>query len=318
MSQFPLVSIICTSYNHERFVFEALNSVLNQQYKALELLVIDNGSTDNSVKVIEDWIWLHDFFKSVKTFFYPETENYCRVFNDALSYCNGKYVIDLAADDLLLPSHVATAVYKLETSKAAVYFSNVMLQFEGGVQRPFYPTNAAGELIQSVKEGDVYIDVVGRYAISTVSMVFRTHVLLREGGYDANLVYEDFDILVRLARKYPFVFDANMGVVKRILPDSFSAHQYKKGASRMLPSTYQVLLKIKRMNRTAEEDRALLQRVLFECRQALASANFDVVDKMVALAVSLNMQRAKVLCYKIWAISRLDLSFLYRSWQRKR
>lgn len=311
MTQLPLVSIICTSFNHGKFVFEALNSVVNQQYNNLELLVIDNGSKDDSVKVIEDWIWLHDFFKPVKTFFYAETGNYCRVFNDALSHCSGKYVVDLAADDVLLPGHVATAVRRLEASKAAVYFSNVSLLYPDGRQRNFYSTDLNGRPVCAVPDGDVYLEVVRRYAISTVSMVFRTHVLLLEGGYDPKLVYEDFDILVRLARKYPFVFDPTLGVVKRILPDSFSAHQYKAGASRMLPSTYQVLLKIRKMNRTPDEHKALVQRILFESKHALASANFDVADKMLELASELKMQRWKVLIYRLWASSRLDISFLY-------
>ncbi|MCC5938744.1 MAG: glycosyltransferase family 2 protein [Lunatimonas sp.] len=317
MSQLPLVSIICTSFNHEKYVFEALNSVVNQQYKDLELLVIDNGSSDDSVKVIEDWIWLHDFFNPVKTFFYAETGNYCRVFNEALSHCSGKYIIDLSADDILLPGHVSTAVHRLEASNAAVYFSNVSLLYPDGRQQHFYPTNLEGKPICSVPEGDVYKEVVERYAISTVSMVFRTHVLLLEGGYDTKLVYEDFDILVRLARKYPFVFDPNIGVVKRILPNSFAAHQYRKGTSRMLPSTYQVLLKIKKMNRTAEENRALLKRILYESKQALASANFDVADKMLSLASELKMQRWKVLFYRLWASSRLDISMLFSLLRRR-
>ncbi|EON78606.1 glycosyl transferase [Lunatimonas lonarensis] len=316
MSHLPLVSVICTSYNHEKYVFKALNSVLNQNYDAIELIIVDNGSQDNTVKVIEDWLWLHDFFKPVKTFFYTQRNNYCRIFNKALDLCTGTYVIDLAADDELLPSHIATAVSNLESSNAAVYFSNVYLWFEDGSLKPFYPVTEAGDLIQKVPAGDVYKYVVERYAISTVSLVFKRQVLKREGGYDPSLVYEDFDILVRLARKYRFVFHPNIGVKKRILSSSFSAQQYRVGSCRMLPSTYHVLLKIKKMNVTVDENAALAKRILFESKHALASANFDTAEKMLALAWSLKVKRLHVFFFRIWAQSRINVSSIYRFLKR--
>ena len=54
MNTGPLVSVICVCYNHERFVAEAILSVLNQSYKNIELIVVDDGSTDNSVAIIKN------------------------------------------------------------------------------------------------------------------------------------------------------------------------------------------------------------------------------------------------------------------------
>lgn len=312
MSSLPLVSVICTAFNHEKYVFQALTSVLNQKYEPLELFIIDNGSQDNTVKVIEDWLWLNDFFTPVKTYFYPQTGNYCRVFNEALDVCRGRYVIDLAADDELMPGHIATAVEALEKSNAAVYFSNVYLWHADGNVKPFYPVTPAGNPIHKVPNGDVYRDVVERYAISTVSLVFRRQILQWEGGYDTSLVYEDFDILVRLARKYRFVFGPNIGVKKRVLADSFAAQQYKIGSSRMLPSTYRVFQKIKKMNSSPEEHTALVTRILFESKHALASANFKVADRMLALAWELKVKRTRVFFLRLWAYSRINISSIYR------
>ena len=59
MQNTPLVSVICLCYNHEKFVVESLNSVLNQSYSNIELLIADDCSTDNSVLVIEDWLKNH-------------------------------------------------------------------------------------------------------------------------------------------------------------------------------------------------------------------------------------------------------------------
>ncbi|MDX5480951.1 MAG: glycosyltransferase, partial [Hymenobacteraceae bacterium] len=56
MLQLPLVSIICLCYNHERFLREALDSVLAQTYPHLEVIVVDDCSTDNSVSIIQEYL----------------------------------------------------------------------------------------------------------------------------------------------------------------------------------------------------------------------------------------------------------------------
>ena len=56
MHEKPLVSVICLCYNHAEFVIESLNSVLNQNYQPIEIIIVDDYSTDNSVAVIEKWV----------------------------------------------------------------------------------------------------------------------------------------------------------------------------------------------------------------------------------------------------------------------
>src|SRR5690606_24064535 len=105
---------------------------------------------------------------------------------------------------------------------------------------------------------------------------FKTEVLKNEGGHDEDLSYEDFDIIVRLARNYLFVFNEYIGVKKRLLENSFSSKQYSIRNSVMLPSTLKICRKIQLMNRSHRENNALKFRVMFETKHALASANFDV------------------------------------------
>ena len=106
----PLVTVICICYNQSRFVEEALDSIVSQTYKSIELIVIDDGSTDGSVKVIKNWISIH-----------PETTllinatnlGYCKTFNKAFGISTGSYCIDLAADDILLPNRVEDGLKSL-------------------------------------------------------------------------------------------------------------------------------------------------------------------------------------------------------------
>jgi glycosyltransferase involved in cell wall biosynthesis len=56
MSQYPLVTVICLCYNHADYVIESLNSVINQDYKNIELIILDDCSKDDSVIIIESWL----------------------------------------------------------------------------------------------------------------------------------------------------------------------------------------------------------------------------------------------------------------------
>lgn len=313
----PLVSVICTCFNHEKYVFEALNSVVNQTYSNIELFIIDNGSKDNSVEVIQNWLWLHDYFTSVKTYYHANTRNYCQVFNEALRKCTGTFVVDLAADDILCPSHLDTAVSSLEESQAGVYFCNAILLDERGRSRTFYSRYMNGSLKESVPQGDMYRHLVEKYVVCSATLVFRTFILLKENGYDESLSYEDFDIMVRLGRKYKFIFNNSIGVEKRLLRTSFSAGQYRAKNSIMLPSTYQVLKKINRMNRTEEENRALINRSLHEIKHALASANFDIAGEMLSFVYELGGRTKRFWLYWGWWRLRVNVSWLYVAYTRR-
>ena len=314
--QSPLVSVICTCFNHEKYVFEALNSVLNQTYTNIELFIIDNGSKDNSVEVIQNWVWLHDYFTTVNIHFHAVTRNYCQVFNEALRECSGTFVVDLAADDILCSTHLETAVFNLEERHAGVYFSNAKLFDEKGHSRTFYPLDKDGSLKVSVPEGDMYQHLVERYIVCSATLVFRTFTLLKENGYDESLSYEDFDIMVRLGRKYKFIFSNTIGVEKRLLRNSFSAGQYRSKNSIMLPSTYEVLKKIRKMNRTPKENKALINRSLHETKHALASANFEIAGKLLSLVDELDEKPRRFWLYWGWWRLKLDISWLYLAYTR--
>jgi glycosyltransferase involved in cell wall biosynthesis len=307
----PLVSIICTCYNHGKYIQEALDSVAVQNYSSIELVIIDNGSQDDSVKQIKDWVLSHQHKISIETVFHPRTLNYCRSFNLGLAMIKGEYVIDLSGDDVMLPGHVATAVKTLEDHPDSVYFSNAFLEEAHKPLSTFYPVDDEGKPLTEVVSGDIYEQVVQLTPLCAPTLVFPTQLLVRGGGYDEGLSYEDFDVIVRLARNYNFIFNEQVGVRKRILKSSFAAQQYRVRNSVMLPSTLKVCHKIREMNRTQQEDAALAKRVMFEAKHALASANFDVAAGFLDLAEEMGMTGIRFRVFRIWEKTRFDFSFLY-------
>src|SRR5688500_9747171 len=106
----PRVTIICLCYNQARFIREAILSVLSQTYFEIQFVVVDDASTDNSVSVIKECVALYPQIN-----FIPLSKNSgnCKAFNLALLEAEGEFVIDLAADDVLLPDRVTCGVTAL-------------------------------------------------------------------------------------------------------------------------------------------------------------------------------------------------------------
>jgi len=286
----PSVTVICTCYNQQEFITAALDSVVGQDWPELELFIIDNGSTDNSVEEIQQWIQKQEGLK-INTIFREETINYCQSFNEALNRSKGEFVVDLSGDDVLLDQHLYHSVRELgKYPEAALSFSDVLVEEKGKTHR-FYERNPFGPPVLEV--GEVYEKVIYQYCISTVSMVFRAEKLKSIGGYDEELVYEDFDVLCRLARKYPFVFSDHVGVKKTIHPQAYSRQQYRFWNSKMLWSTLKVCHKIRKMNRTERENRNLRKRALHEAKHALLSANIRVGREFLKLVIRVSRRGAK-------------------------
>jgi glycosyltransferase involved in cell wall biosynthesis len=312
MQDFPLVTVICTAFNHEKFIEETLESVRLQSYPNIELIIVDNGSVDDSPRKIQNWVMHQKAGTRVKCILRNQSLPYCSSFNEAFLECHGKYLIDLSGDDVLFPDHVLQSVQRLfHSADAAFCFSDVWMDKEGSPSKTFFQRDLSGKLLKSVKEGDRYSDLVASHCMMSVSLVIDTDKFRNEGAYDESLSYEDFDMMVRLSRKFPIVFSNHIGIKKRILPDSFSSKQYFPKNSRMLMSTLDVCRKIKAMNQTKAENAALLKRVSFETKHALASANFEVARGFLDLAGELGRKGFDYKILQLWATLELNFSWIY-------
>lgn len=113
MENFPLVSVIIPCYNHEKYVSDTLNSVLEDTYPNKEICIIDDGSKDGSVSVIEDWIRLHGEEVCVK-FRTRANKGVCPTLNELIRMAEGKYLVPCASDDMLYGNTITERVAILE------------------------------------------------------------------------------------------------------------------------------------------------------------------------------------------------------------
>ena len=265
----PLVTVICVCYNHARFVTDALDSVVNQTYLNLELIVVDDGSTDGSGKVIKKWMAAHQDATLIMN---GKNVGYCKTFNKAFQISKGQFYIDLSADDVLMPGRIEEGVSLLEKSGAdfGITFSDAQYIDEQGkpirLHSEKYPHT-------TIPNGDIYKEVIQRYFICSPTMMFRRSVLDSLQGYDELLAFEDFDFWIRASRNFKFIYSPEVLVKKRVVLTSMSTKQFERSDPQRW-STLEVCKKIKLLNRNEEELHALRTRIGYELRVSLKS--FDL------------------------------------------
>jgi glycosyltransferase involved in cell wall biosynthesis len=262
----PLVTVICVCYNHERFIRDAIQSVLDQSYKNIELIVVDDGSTDKSVEVIRSM--------NVRLIDLKTNRGYCKAFNEAWRESKGAFIIDLAGDDELMPERIKIGVeeFAKRDETFGVQFGDALYS-NGVLHSHRFPKPA---------EGDIYLELIKKYFICAASMMSRRSVLTMLNGYDETLAYEDFDFWIRSSRIFKYFYSPQVLVKKRIVKGSMSENQFKKGSPQQL-STYRVCEKILSLNKTTEENNALRERLRYELKHALLRLDLDLAKRYFRL-----------------------------------
>ena len=280
----PLVSIICLSYNHEKFVTKALDSVLNQTYKNIELLIGDDCSPDNSADVIEKWLLNHPEIHFTRN---AINKGYTKTFNSVFSKAKGDFVIDLAADDILQPDCVANQLQGFRDHQdAGLVYGNMKLIDENDRELGYYyPVNDQLSAINPPNSGDVYIDIINqKHKICSVTAMMKRSMLDELGGYDETLAFEDLDIWIRGSRKYPFYFLDKILVTRRELKSSMGSIIFRKNDARVIRmnnSSYKIMRKAMRLNKSRKENKALLRRMHYEMTKALHTRHYSLFLKYI-------------------------------------
>jgi glycosyltransferase involved in cell wall biosynthesis len=307
----PWVTVICTSYNHEAYVEQALQSVVNQNYPNVELVVIDNNSTDRSAERIATFSQQHPAVRFIRN---ATNLGLNRAFNQGLALAGGRYVIDLAADDVLLPDRIAkqVALFEQLAGPYAVVFSNAAyIDAQNQQTSIHYPVDLHGRAQTRVPSGNVFRQVLESYFICTPTMMMRRDVLNELGGYDETLAFEDFDFWVRSSRQYYYAYLDEILTLKRQLTDSLST-QVVLPDNTLLKSTLAVCHKALDRCTTPEEYRALATRIRSFTRKAFYAEQFELALQFGSLLRKI--ERPDITTGIILVMSRLQLPVnnLYR------
>lgn len=283
-SDLPIVSIICLCYNHERFIRQSVESVINQSYRNIEVIIVDDCSTDNSKLVINE---LAMEFPQLKILMLDKNVGNTKAFNMGLALSSGEFVIDLATDDILYPDRVEIGIkeFKNHDDSYGVTFSNAINIDENGKELNYhYQIDSEGYAISKPAAGDLYTELIQKYFICSPTMMVRREVFEKLDGYDESLAYEDFDFWVRSSRHFKYCYSDKVLVKRRRVKTSMSAQQYGFRSNQM-ESTFQVCCKIKMLNKTRDENKALKIRVYYELKQSIKYFNLGLIIKYLNLYI---------------------------------
>lgn len=209
----PLVSVIIPAYNSEKTLLQTVDSVLNQTYQNLELIVINDGSTDNTLAQLET---VED--SRLKVFSY-QNGGLATARNRGIERASGDYLTFIDADDLWTPEKVEQQVDALQKQPdAGVAYSWTRAMDSTGTL--FYDGNSESYT------GDVYAPLLRCNFITSGSNVMITKAAIATSGiFDSTLRYcEDWDYYLRLARTWPFVVVPRYQILYRQTAGSLSTN----------------------------------------------------------------------------------------------
>jgi len=203
----PLVSVVISCYNHGYYLPDAINSVLYQTYPSIEIVVIDDGSTDNTAAVTKQ-------FPSVK-YVYQQNGGISSTRITGIAKTTGNYIIFLDADDWLFPDAVKINVSKLINDKQLAFVS-------GAYYNVNFENKFLSKKTRALEKGHYENLLQGNY-IGMHASVMYSRWALNEFTFNIKLRgCEDYDMFLKIAAKYKVAHHTQVIAAYRRREDSMS------------------------------------------------------------------------------------------------
>ncbi len=197
-----LVTVVIPAYNHERFIGPAVDSVLNQSWSELELIVIDDGSTDQTGEIVQS------YNDPRLSYYYQENQDAFNTINRGLAMAKGEYVAILNSDDVYTTDRLHKMVNAQQQSGAACLFSDVIPISDEG--EPFTDPDFGWNVWHKTNRdwyfecGDLYTAFLKGNFMVTTSNLFMTADAVQKVGKFCSLRYlHDYDFIFRMMLAHP-------------------------------------------------------------------------------------------------------------------
>lgn len=269
----PRVSVIIPVYNGERFVAEAISSVLAQDYTDFELIVVNDGSTDNTLSVLKK------FGTKLKIINLPH-KGVSRARNAGIQASKGEFIASNDSDDLWEPTKLNRQVAYMDAHPDVGLVYSYSTNFTG-------KSEGAVALVKKVDfEGHIFKDLVTKNSFASPTALYRKAAYDKVGPYDESLqAMEDYEFNLRFSREYKIGRIPHSLLRRRIHPHSFYSSGYDNQYTYQLP-VYERLLDNQEIARALETTKKafmssfilkFIYRDLYEGRQEL------IKDKLATL-----------------------------------
>jgi alpha-1,3-rhamnosyltransferase len=195
----PLVSVIIASYNHAPYIEASINSVLAQTYANIELLVVDDGSSDGSAQLLRELSERHGFGLVVQ-----ENKGLSRTLNESVARCNGSLVVPFGSDDVMFAHRIATQVaYMQDKPEVGICSANIEIIDSTGKVMCEREQRKRNEPFRRLDFDDMFLD--RKPGPTAATLMFRREALETVGGFNPEIRLEDVYIELAVTRAGYFI-----------------------------------------------------------------------------------------------------------------
>lgn len=186
-----IVSVIIPTFNRQKVILNCILSIVNQTYDNIEIIVVDDGSTDDTKKEVESFFLKYDGNKKLK-YITQKNKGASSARNYGLEVASGEYIIFFDSDDIMLSTRVEKQLKLIVETNSDCCAAGFKEAPSGWSYVPYYNVN-----------DDLFgLVFSGKLLWSTQSWMFRKDLLNEVGGYDSSFtVYQDKEIIFRIFEK---------------------------------------------------------------------------------------------------------------------
>jgi glycosyltransferase involved in cell wall biosynthesis len=219
----PLVSVIIPCYNGEKFIAEAIESVINQTYENWELIIVDDGSTDNSKEIVKKYLSC----KRIQYIKHEENQGIPFARNTGIKASKGQYIALLDQDDLWISDKLKIQIdifNKDEDKKIGLIFSDFLSMSDGIITHGSWPSRRVPKNIDSLSITEVARVLFVYNFIPTVTVLIRKHCFDNLGLLDDNFLggTDDYEFFIRLTNNYQLKYVDYPLAIRRFHDNNFS------------------------------------------------------------------------------------------------
>lgn len=209
MNNQPLVSICTSCYNHEKYLDDYFESIINQTYDNIELIFIDDHSKDNSVSKVNMWLSkAKKRFKRVLFIKHNKNKHVCKSYNEAIKEAKGEFIRLVSSDDMIIENCIKDSVefllknqqYNLLCSNGFVVNDNFKYGDRNSKLTKFYPDIYLFKYTK-LKGKDLFKNMMIDNFILMPSVMFKKECFVKYGLFDENLTLEDYEYWLRIISK---------------------------------------------------------------------------------------------------------------------
>ncbi|RJP23596.1 MAG: glycosyltransferase [Deltaproteobacteria bacterium] len=210
-----LISVVITTYNGSKYIESAIQSVLNQTYKSVEIIVVDDCSTDDTTRI------LFEYKDKIKVIRHEINRGAAEGRNTGIDQCRGRFIAFLDEDDKWIPEKLEVVTEAFSGSEDAMFAFSDFSRFEWG-DGAFYALSNSQifPVIYETLRGHTYFDrryftiprkdmftlLLGGYPIYPSTMVVRKRIFDSVGMWRKIATNEDFDFSLRSCRATDFIY----------------------------------------------------------------------------------------------------------------